>query len=183
MREMNGSTKFLIRKSCGCVLSEASLREMRKLGAGGDTKICPVDGKEDEEGLDEEEWLTINPRGDELDTLKEEWEAKKLSEKEEKKRLKESKKRSATANPGVEGDALEDSSASAVVPKKRPSKKSKTITTPADVGVAGVKAGSSVPLLSATLAAKLSESKKTQSAAIASLYLPKDVDLLHVSIF
>ena len=139
-------------------MSESSLKEMRKAGAGGDERTCPVTGDTDAEGI-VEEWATVCPRGDELEALREEWEAKKVREKEEKRKNKE-KKRKSTG----EGEEV-------TVPKV---KKVKVVL---EAPTASIKTGTTIPLLSATLAAKLAEAKKVQSPAIASLYAkPGDPD-------
>jgi hypothetical protein len=156
LREMNGSVKFLYRH-CGCVLSEMTLKEMRKAeGEGGRTDVCPVcvkvDGKEVWE-----RWVTINPKGEEAEMMRDVWEKVREREKEEKKAAKGLKRK----KEGGEGERKE---------KKVKSKEEGP----------SINKGASVPKLSATLAAQLAESKKSNSPAIASLYAPKDGDPDHV---
>lgn len=166
LREMNGTIKFVYRKPCGCVMSESSMRKMRKLGAEGsdevDTHVCPVDGARDDK---DEEWVTLNPSGEELEDMKDSWEARKVKEKEDKKAAKERKRKE---GPASTKDKSEPST-----------KKIKAALTSAPAPA--VKAGSSVPLLSATLAAKIAEQKKAHSPAVASLYAKKGGDANHVS--
>ncbi|ORY41189.1 Rtf2 RING-finger-domain-containing protein [Leucosporidium creatinivorum] len=171
LREMNGTIKFVYRKPCGCVMSESSVREMRKLGAEGgdevDTHVCPVDGARDDK---DEEWVTLNPAGEEAEDMKELWEARKIKEKEEKKAAKDRKRKEGPSTNGKDKDK------STVEPS---TKKAKTSLSSAPAPA--VKAGSSVPLLSATLAAKIAEQKKAHSPAVASLYAKKGGDANHVS--
>ncbi|CEQ41237.1 SPOSA6832_02935 [Sporobolomyces salmonicolor] len=170
LREMNGSVKFMYRKPCGCVMSEAALKEMRrgqeKKGEADqreltDEQVCPVDGERSDKP---EEWVTLNPKEDELETMKLAWEAKKLREKEGKKKAKVAKRK------GGAGEANGDELA-----KAKKQKTDKNGLTTATVAPA-VKAGASIPHLQATLAAKLAEQKKQQSPAIASLYRDKNQD-------
>lgn len=163
LREMNGSVKFVYRKPCGCVLSEASLREMRKVGEV-DQHTCPVDGEQDDR---DEEWVTINPRGEELESVKDAWEQRKAREKEEKKAAKDRKRKSTGG-----GD-----SAARGEPKAKKIKAA--IATPAATDVPSVKVA---PSLTSTLQAKIAEQKKHHSPAIASLYAPKGGDANHVSV-
>lgn len=171
LREMNGTIKFVYRKPCGCVMSESSMRKMRKLGAEGsdevDTHVCPVDGARDDK---DEEWVTLNPSGEEAEDMKELWEARKIKEKEDKKAAKERKRKEGPSkDKDVKPDATEPST----------KKVKKTLTS---APAPAVKAGSSVPLLSATLAAKIAEQKKAHSPAVASLYAKKGGDANHVSL-
>ncbi|GAA5860871.1 hypothetical protein JCM3774_003170 [Rhodotorula dairenensis] len=183
LREMNGTVKFVYRKPCGCVVSESALREMRKNldknknkhgdGDGEDTaddderNVCPVDGERNKPGV-VEEWVTINPKGDELELMRERFEARKRREKDDKKAAKAAAKRKSAANG--EPDASE-------TPHEPKAKKNKTAAATAAAAAAAaapaVKAGATVSGLSATLAAKLAEQKKQQSPAIASLYAKK----------
>ena len=151
---MNGTVKFVYRKPCGCVMSESALREMRKAAGGAGTTVCPVTGEEDVE----EEWVTINPMGDEKECATEAWAALCAWERDEKKAAKELKKRKS-------GGGADDP------PREKKAKVAKLH--PAVAPSIGT-AGATVPKLSATLAAKIAEQKKSQSAAVASLYAPKD---------
>lgn len=176
LREMNGSVKFVYRKPCGCAMSESALREMRKnLDKAGAHKegeevqdddernCCPVDGERTRPGV-VEEWVTINPKEDELELMRERFEARKRQEKDDKKAAKAAGKRK-------NGNGNADSAELAAPPK---SKKLKTAAATAAASAApAVKAGATVSGLSATLAAKLAEQKKQQSPAIASLYAKK----------
>ncbi|KAM0746875.1 DUF602-domain-containing protein [Meredithblackwellia eburnea MCA 4105] len=157
LRVMNGSTKFVYRKPCGCVLSESSLKEMRKGGAGD--QACPVKGELD----GPEEFITLNPSGEEFEKVKEAWEAKKVKEKEDKKLKKKRKVESNGDDGGTEKRSKKDKEAHTTTANGDSSAKP-------SIGPAGA----SVPKLSATLAAKLAEQKKSLSPAIASLYAPKD---------
>ncbi|GAA5933229.1 replication termination factor 2 [Sporobolomyces koalae] len=170
LREMNGSVKFMYRQPCGCVVSEAALREMRKTvlaqdkqdkdpaGEVTDDRVCPVDGERSDSV---EEWVTLNPKEDELELMAAKWEARKVRDKEDKKAAKAAKRKESGTELPSGGKAKKhkaDKDASAAVAKP------------------AVKAGASVPHLQATLAAKLAEQKKQQSPAIASLYRDKSLD-------
>lgn len=177
MREMNGSVKFVYRKPCGCVMAEAALKEMRrsienkgspaekeeeKGGELSNELVCPVDG---ESSAQPEEWFVLNPQGEELRAITDKWEAKKVKEKEDKKKAKAAKRKGGDAE-GADGEEA---------PMK---KKKKADGAVAKNAAPAVKAGSSVPKLQATLAAKLAEQKKQQSAAVASLYAkPSDNEM------
>ncbi|GAA5972031.1 hypothetical protein JCM11641_002463 [Rhodosporidiobolus odoratus] len=173
MREMTGAVRFVYRKPCGCVMSEAALKEMRRgqekkgiealkeeKGELSDEHVCPVDGQRSELP---EEWVTLNPKDEELEVMKDKWEAKKLKEKEEKKAAKAAKRKSGAAD-GDEAPAKK---------KSKADKASAVAAAGAKAAGPGVKAGATVPQLQATLAAKLAEQKKQQSSAIASLYVQK----------
>lgn len=157
LREMNGTVKFVWRRPCGCVLSESSLRQMRKTDGEGAKKVCPVTGAEE---ADDEDWVTINPTGDEAARMREAWDRTVAQEKEDKRLAKELKKRKST----------EDGAEPAAAKRKPKAPKLDQPTTTPSIG----SAGATVPKLSATLAAKIAEQKKSQSAAVASLYAPKD---------
>lgn len=181
LREMNGTIKFVYRKPCGCVMSEVALKEMRKgvdkkgepaqkedQGELSDDRVCPVDG---ERSAVPEEWVTLNPKEEELETMVAVWEAKKVREKEEKKAAKAAKRKGDGAANGPDAG-----------PEGGKIKKQKVDKTSAVRAAApAVKAGASVPHLQATLAAKLAEQKKQQSPAIASLYRDKNLDETKVS--
>lgn len=157
-------------------MSEVALKEMRRgqekkgepaqreeKGELSDEKVCPVDGERNEVP---EEWVTLNPKEEELETMKALWEAKKVREKEEKKAAKAAKRKDAGDDHGGGGKA----------------KKQKVDKVVSNKSAApAVKAGASVPHLQATLAAKLAEQKKQQSPAIASLYRDKSLDETKVS--
>ncbi|GJN90050.1 hypothetical protein Rhopal_003048-T1 [Rhodotorula paludigena] len=180
LREMNGATKFVYRRPCGCVVSDAALREMRrgadKKGLAGDgdaggelsdERVCPVDGAASAEP---EEWVVLNPKGEEAERVRERWEAKKVREKEEKKALKAAKRKAAGAEGG---DGDEAGRAAGGKKARKDDAKAAAAHAQAKAAAPAVKAGASVPQLSATLAAKLAEQKKQQSPAIASLYAKK----------
>ncbi|GAA6020592.1 hypothetical protein JCM11491_000807 [Sporobolomyces phaffii] len=166
LREMNGAVKFVYRKPCGCAMSEPALREMRRAedkAAQHDNRACPVDGERSDVP---EEWVTLNPNEEELETMAALWEAKKVREKDEKKAAKAAKRKD-----GARGDGTGDDGA-----KTKKQKTDKAVAATAKAAAPAVKAGASVPHLQATLAAKLAEQKKQQSPAIASLYRDKNVD-------
>lgn len=186
LREMNGSIKFIYRKPCGCVMSESSMKEMRKFGqqttqgsaaagkdatADSESPICPVDAAHSQ-GV--EEWVTINPIGEELQSMKEAWELRKLQEKEAKKLAKERKRKD--KDNGSTKDGITESE-----PKAK-KKKTSSAAPSAAQAIPSIKAGATVPLLSASLAAKIAEQKKAHSPAIASLYAKKGGDDNHVGL-
>lgn len=190
LREMNGAVKFVYRKPCGCVVADSALREMRKslerknaaaarstqAGAAApptaedvddddETLVCPVDGARNKAGV-VEEWVTINPKEDELDLMRERFEARKRQEKEDRKAAK--KRKNGAGGAVADGDAAGDE------PKAKKAKAADAAAAHQKVGSApAIKAGATVSGLSATLAAKLAEQKKQQSPAIASLYTKK----------
>ncbi|GAA5908757.1 hypothetical protein JCM6882_008198 [Rhodosporidiobolus microsporus] len=183
LREMNGSVRFVYRKPCGCVMAEAALKEMRRgVSANGaaaakeaeqggelsDEHVCPVDGERSEQP---EEWVTLNPKEDELELVKERWEARKLREKEEKKKAKAAKRKNGGGSAAEAGEDGGDAK-----PLKKKQKTDAAAAKAAAAAAPGVKAGSTVPQLQATLAAKLAEEKKKHSPAIASLYAKKGED-------
>ncbi|BGO92647.1 hypothetical protein NBRC10512_008177 [Rhodotorula toruloides] len=175
LREMNGSVRFVYRKLCGCVMSEAALREMRRgmdkkgsngedKGELGDERVCPVDGERSEV---KEDWVTINPKEDELEEMKIRWEARKKQEKEDRKAAKAAKRKNGDAAPAA--DDGDDRKAK----KTKTDKLAAAAEAQAKAAAPAIKAGSSVAGLSASLQAKLAEQKKQQSPAIASLYRTK----------
>lgn len=176
LREMNGSVRFVHRKPGGTVMSESSLKEMRRMDKDADTTVDPVTGAKDAEGAPAEEWVTLNPKGEELEQMKVAWEARKLQDKEDKKALKASKGGEKKRKP--KADATADGDSSAPERKRKMTLKEAT-STPVGGDLPSIHSGSSIPKLSATLAAALAESKKTQSAAVQSLYAPKDRDMNH----
>lgn len=180
LREMNGSVRFVYRRPGGTVMSESSLKEMRKIEGEVDTRVDPVTGATDPEDAPAEEWITLNPKGDELEQMKVRWEARKLKDKEDKKAAKAAKgdkKRKSDKVKNADATATVDGAEDGPAKKKKLSLKEATSTR---IGLQpSIHAGSSIPQLSATLAAALAEKKKTQSAAIQSLYAPKDQDLNH----
>ncbi|GAA5991032.1 hypothetical protein JCM10908_006511 [Rhodotorula pacifica] len=186
LREMNGSVKFVYRKPCGCVVSDSALREMRKSHdkkndtphsstehaqneAEDERFVCPVDGERNKPGV-VEEWVTINPKEDELELMRDRFEARKRQEKEDKKAAKAAAKRKNGAGAGVEGAAAEPKAKKAKVGTDGTAAAARAA---AAAAAPAVKAGATVSGLSATLAAKLAEQKKQQSPAIASLYAKK----------
>jgi hypothetical protein len=159
-------------------MSEVALKEMRRgqekkgeaakaedQGELSDERVCPVDGERNDVP---EEWVTLNPKEEELETMTAVWEAKKVREKEEKKAAKAAKR---GANGGEEGGKV----------KKQKTDKTSSVVSSGKGAAPAVKAGASVPHLQATLAAKLAEQKKQQSPAIASLYRDKSLDETKVS--
>lgn len=188
LREMNGSVRFVYRRPGGTVVSESSLKEMRRGGGEVDTRVDPVTGARDGEGEGEEEWVTLNPKGEEMDMMKVSWEARKIKEAQDKKAAKASKgdkKRKAVKDkdPSAAADATATAAGATDEIDSGPAKKKKLTLKEATSTPTGLEpsihAGSSIPRLSATLAAALAEKKKTQSAAVQSLYAPKDRDMNH----
>ena len=179
LREMNGSVRFVYRRPGGTVMSESSLKEMRKGEAQVDTRVDPVTGAVDEEGAHAEEWVTLNPKGDELDQMKVRWEASKLQDKEDKRAAKGGKG-DKKRKPAKDKDATETATATATAGPAKKTKMTLKEATSTPTGLEpSIHAASSIPRLSATLAAALAEKKKTQSAAVQSLYAPKDQDMNH----
>ncbi|SCV73491.1 BQ2448_7417 [Microbotryum intermedium] len=158
LREMNGSTKFVYQKPGGYVISEASLKELCK--AGAEATLLAEFGTSSSGDASSEQWIIINPRADELEAAKAAWEAEQACAKDMKRRVKASKRKT-----GEDTVPLH--------PKKgRP-------TEVAATAGPSIKAGSSVALLSSSLAAKLAAEKKALSPAIASLYVDPTADPNH----
>ena len=165
---MNGATRFVFRLPGGSVISESSLKEMRKAeGEKVDTRVDPVTGLRDPEDAPEEEYITINPREEEAERMKDAWTARVTQEKELKKLAKEKKRKSHTTEEMPP-------------PSLKKSKKSKSslVLPPAP---SGPTPANTIPLLSATLSAKIAAEKTKFSPAVASLYAPKGGDANHDS--
>lgn len=193
LREMNGSVKFIYRKPCGCVMSESSMKEMRKFdqqsavipastsststtddaATRSSETSCPVDAAHKQAP---EEWVTINPIGEELQSMKEAWELRKLQDKEAKKSAKERKRKDKDSGGSKEPGEPK-------VKKVKTASSSSGSASSHNHPAPSIKAGATVPLLSASLAAKIAEQKKAHSPAIASLYAKKGGDDNHVSLF
>lgn len=158
LREMNGAVPFVYRVSTGSVMSLSSLKEMRK--ANGDLTLDPVTGINDKEGTKEEEWVVINPKEEAMEMMRDEFEARKIREREEKRVAKERKRKSKP-----DGGEVAASSTKKV-------KLAMETTSNAEVSV-------KIPVklsLSDTLTAKIAAEKKNQSPAILSLYADKNAD-------
>lgn len=185
LREMNGSVRFVYRVPCGCVVSDSALRELRRVdpaslsAADEGRRVCPVDGAEDAEGATarDERWVPINPKGEEAQRMLEAWDAQKQRERDDKKAAK-AKKRKAVDAAVADGD--EAAAASEKKARKKDAAKLEAAKAVAAAHAPAVKAGASVPKLSATLAAKLADDKRKQSPAIASLYAKKGEDEMRV---
>lgn len=161
MKEMNGSVKFLFRIPGGSVISESSLKEIRKLNSN--YKLDPVTGKLDEDDSVDEEWITINPKPEEGELMKELWLGRVAKEKEEKRITKALKSKRKSLDP----DSL-------TVPKTKKLKSSSTAPIQALPSTSIL-----IPSLSKKLAEKLAEDKKKFSPAVAALYEPKGGDANH----
>ncbi|GAA6055629.1 hypothetical protein JCM3770_006733 [Rhodotorula araucariae] len=167
LREMNGTVRFVYRKPCGCVLSDAALRAL-----GPRDPACPVDGTHPPAAADGagEEYVPLNPKGDEAERMRQAWDAKRARERDDRRAAKAAK-RKAGAGTGAGADA-----AAAAEPAGKKAKRDKDVAAAVRAAAPAVKAGASVPQLSATLAARLADDKKKQSPAIASLYVKKGED-------
>ncbi|GAA5923009.1 hypothetical protein JCM3775_006223 [Rhodotorula graminis] len=187
LREMNGSVRFVYRVPCGCVVSDSALRELRRIdptpstssspddvSGGGGARACPVDGAPDDEAsaARAEQYVPLNPKGEELERMREAWDVQKARDKEDKRLAK--KKRKAAA--GGDGDEAAAAAAGEGSKKARKADSAAAVRAAAAARAPAVKAGASVPQLSATLAAKLADEKRKQSPAIASLYVKKGED-------
>lgn len=158
LKEMNGATQFVYRVPGGSVLSASSLREMRK--ANPDLTVDPVTGEQDAPGTAPESWFSINPHEEEAETMREEWEVRQAVEDEAKRLAKERKRK----NKGTAVD---------VGAPPRASKKIKA-TSPPDEPLPP--RAPAILSLSSTISAKIAAEKKHQSAAVLSLYTPKNAD-------
>lgn len=169
MRGMNGSVKFVYVKGCGCVASEAGLKELAGVNVESPKEqendgakleprkaVCPVCG--DQLPGSKVELVTLNPVGEEKEAMAAAWKAKvakEEKEKAEKKAAKKQKKRKDLAD-GV--DDAKDSSEN---------KKAKTKTADA------THSHQPAPSINRKLPS-VPEAKKPVSSAIASLYGNKD---------
>lgn len=187
LREMNGAVRFVYRRPGGTVVCESSLKEMRRAEGEVDRRVDPVTGARDGEGAGEEEWVTLNPKGEEAERVRAAWEARVAREREEKrvakagkgeKKRKAGKDKDRGTEGAAPGAATDDGAAADGSAKRKKLTLKEATSTP--VGLEpSIHAGSSIPRLSATLAAALAAKKKTQSAAVQSLYAPKDRDMNH----
>lgn len=172
LKEMNGATRFVYRIPGGSVISESSLKEMRKAeGENVDTRVDPVTGLRDPEDASEEEYITINPREEEAETMRDAFEALKAQEKELKKLAKDKKRKANSSAAPAPTDEM-------LPPLIKKTKRIKTSLAPP---LTGPTPANTIPLLSATLAAKIAAEKSKHSPAIASLYAPKGGDANHDS--
>ncbi|KAK4701338.1 replication termination factor 2, partial [Phenoliferia sp. Uapishka_3] len=162
-RESYTASAFVCPLSLRICLEEGVKAEKEggeEVAEGG--KVCPVSGAE--EG--KEQYVTIYPVGEEKEKMELEWANIVANEKELKKAAKEAKKRKSTSTNNDYDDATTKSSkkVKSADPKIPPPQPAPSIGS----------SGATVPKLSATLAAKIAEAKKSQSKAVASLYAPKD---------
>lgn len=180
LRGMNGSTKFVYIRGCGCVASEVGLREVAGIKDGqapssdgkGKAKAADGDdGAEKKQGAvcpvcgemlptDKVEMVTLNPVGEEKEAMTRAWEekvAKDEKEKAEKKAAKQAKKK----RKG--GAADEDEEAE----QKKKQKANGEAAAHAQLAPSTSRKLPSVP-----------EAKKPVSAAIASLYKKDDTKTL-----
>ncbi|GAA5901903.1 hypothetical protein JCM8208_006634 [Rhodotorula glutinis] len=184
LREMNGSVRFVYRVPCGCVVSDSALRELRRIDPTPSTststspdergaRACPIDGAPDDEATAAraEQYVPLNPKGEELERMREAWDVQKARDKEDKRLAKKKRKAAAGGDDDGEGDGSKKArKADGAAAAKAAVRAAAAAHAPA------VKAGASVPQLSATLAAKLADEKRKQSPAIASLYVKKGED-------
>lgn len=164
MREMNGSVRFFYRIPGGSVISEASLREMRKgLGDAEDESVDPVTGIRDQEG-NKERFITINPKSAELAEMTERMEVELELERTEKLKAKILKKRK-------NGDSASSSLLTSF--ESVPSKKvKKSMLAPDAIPLPTTSI--LIPSLSKTLATRMEKEKQGYSAAVKGLYAKRD---------
>lgn len=168
MRGMNGSVKFVYVKGCGCVASEAGLKELAGVNAESPKEPenegakleprkanCPVCGEQLPGS--KVELVTLNPVGEEKEEMAQAWKAKVAKEEKEKAERKAAKKQKKRKDAG-DGDADEAQDAS---------KKTKTKANDA------VHSHQAAPSINRKLPS-VPEAKKPVSSAIASLYASKD---------
>lgn len=179
---MNGAVPFVFRKPTGSVISLASLKEMRK--SDPDTSVDPVTGLKDKAGSVSESWVTVNPGVEETEKMRVEMEARKLEEKEAK-RLSKDKKRKVAKDTSSSTPSDSPPSVTDLMPP--PAKKSKstsignddvspTTTTTTGTPTLSKSTSRKAISLSDSIAAKVTAEKKNQSAAVLSLYAPKNQD-------
>lgn len=172
MRGMNGSIKFVYVKGCGCVASEAGLKELAGVNVESPKEqenegakleprkaVCPVCG--DQLPGSKVELVTLNPTGEEKEAMAAAWKAKvarEEKEKAEKKAAKKQKKRKEPADGADETSSSKDTSES---------KKAKT------KALESAHSHQPAPSINRKLPS-VPESKKPVSSAIASLYGNKD---------
>ncbi|GAA5850701.1 hypothetical protein JCM9279_006396 [Rhodotorula babjevae] len=187
LREMNGSVRFVYRVPCGCVVSDSALRELRRIDPTPSTsaspdergvRACPVDGAPDDEAgiARAEQYVPLNPKGEELERMREAWDIQKARDKEDKRLAKKKRKAAAGAGDDEAAAATAEDGSKKARKADGASKAAAAVRAAAVAHAPAVKAGASVPQLSATLAAKLADEKRKQSPAIASLYVKKGED-------
>ena len=194
LREMNGSVRFVYRAPCGCVVSDSALRELRRIDPTPSTsaspddargaRACPIDGAPDDEvsAARAEQYVPLNPKGEELERMREAWDVQKARDKEDKRLAKKKRKAAVGAGDDEAGGSAAASGEGSKKARKADgaSKAAAAVRAAAAAHAPAVKAGASVPQLSATLAAKLADEKRKQSPAIASLYVKKGEDEMRV---
>lgn len=178
MRGMNGSVKFVYVKGCGCVASEAGLKELAGVNAESPNEQenegakleprkanCPVCGEQ--LPGNKVELVTLNPTGEEKEAMAQAWKAKvakEEKEKAEKKAAKKQKKRKDLAD----GDAVDE---------QEDAKKVKTKSNDASAH-----AHQAAPSINRKLPS-VPDAKKPVSSAIASLYASQKDDKSRLSPF
>lgn len=169
MRGMNGSIKFVYVKGCGCVASEAGLKELAGVNVESPKEqenegakleprkaVCPVCG--DTLPGNKVELVTLNPTGEEKEAMAAAWKvkvAKEEKEKAEKKAAKKQKKRKDLAD----GDEAKNDDTE--------SKKAKT------KALESASSHQPAPSINRKLPT-VPDAKKPVSSVIASLYGSKD---------
>jgi len=184
MRGMNGSIKFVYVKGCGCVVSEAGLSQVSggktaskasspKEG-GASSSSDKENGKSDEESEETKEeqrarcpiceatlatsqveTVTINPVGEEKESMLRAWNEKVAREEAEKAERKAAKKGSGNGKKRKDKDAASDAASS---------KKAK------------IAAAATAPSINRKLPTVPDVTKKPVSAAIASLYASRQTE-------
>ncbi|RKO87380.1 Rtf2 RING-finger-domain-containing protein, partial [Blyttiomyces helicus] len=173
-REMNGKARFSFISSCGCVVSDAALREVP-------SKSCIVCTAP----FEQDDVVPVNPREEELDGLlarMERIKEKRVAEAEAKKAAKAAKKEAkAKSKVALNTIAAADAGDSDSDETKR--KKRKRVAKDSDAAAAIAKRAATearvninMPLPNLADRSQLPASMRVQSEAIKSLYAKKDKD-------
>jgi hypothetical protein len=160
MREMNGATKFVYNRPCGCVLSELAMREMGESAKNA----CPVCNKPLAGAP-----RTLNPVDEEREIVALEWEAQKEREREEKLAKKGEKKRKKDKDRSPTDTGSATPTTGTGTEGERSTKKARPEIERAAIKKPPPKFTAPAP------------QPKPVSVAVASLYLPKDAKPLRAT--
>ena len=182
MKEMNGGSarkdagRWVYLRGCGCAVTETGLKQLR-IGSPGPESDCLICGTKYDKDADRET-VTINPSQEEEESMRASLAARRRIEKAEKERkkrekkdAKDAKKRKAddTAAPVLASVVPNDTSATRVDDDDPKAKKSR-LASDKPRPTAPVPASKMAKLI----AAEAERKAANQSAAVASIYGPRD---------
>lgn len=180
MKEMNGGLwrrdagRWVYLRGCGCAVTETGLKQLR-LGSAGPEPECLICGTKYTEDTDRET-VTINPGQEEEESMRASLAARRRIEKAEKERKrkekKDAKKRKADDSTVLSAVVAADDSNSAIVDLDGKVKKPRLAQGLAE------KPRPTAPLpaskLASLIAAEAEKKAANQTAAVASIYGPRD---------